>query len=85
MLIGEQLGDQEDRTGHPFVGPAGQLLARALAAVDIPREQVYITNAVKHFKFELRGKRRLHKKPVDAEIAACHAWLRREKRKNGFF
>ncbi len=78
MLIGEQPGDQEDRTGHPFVGPAGQLLARALEAIDIPREQVYITNAVKHFKFELRGKRRLHKKPVDAEIAACHAWLERE-------
>ena len=78
MLVGEQPGDQEDRMGHPFVGPAGQLLARALATVDIPREQVYITNAVKHFKFELRGKRRLHKKPVDAEIAACHAWLRRE-------
>ncbi len=78
MLIGEQPGDQEDRTGHPFVGPAGQLLARALEAIDIPREQVYITNAVKHFKFELRGKRRLHKKPVDAEIAACHAWLKRE-------
>ena len=78
MLVGEQPGDQEDRMGHPFVGPAGQLLARALATVDIPSEQVYITNAVKHFKFELRGKRRLHKKPVDAEIAACHAWLRQE-------
>ena len=78
MLIGEQPGDQEDRMGHPFVGPAGQLLARALATVDIPHEQVYITNAVKHFKFELRGKRCLHKKPVDAEIAACHAWLRWE-------
>jgi uracil-DNA glycosylase len=78
ILIGEQPGDQEDRTGHPFVGPAGQLLTRALAEINIPREQVYITNAVKHFKFELRGKRRLHKKPVDAEIAACHDWLRRE-------
>jgi uracil-DNA glycosylase len=78
MLIGEQPGDQEDLTGHPFVGPAGQLLTRALAAVDVPREQVYVTNAVKHFKFELRGKRRLHKKPVDAEIAACHGWLKRE-------
>lgn len=72
MLIGEQPGDQEDLTGHPFVGPAGQLLTRALAAVDVPREQVYVTNAVKHFKFERRGKRRLHKKPVDAEISACH-------------
>jgi uracil-DNA glycosylase len=78
MLVGEQPGDQEDRTGHPFVGPAGQLLARALAEVDISREQVYITNAVKHFKFELRGKRRLHKKPADSEIAACHDWLKHE-------
>lgn len=78
MLIGEQPGDQEDLTGHPFVGPAGQLLTRALAAVDVPREQVYVTNAVKHFKFERRGKRRLHKKPVDAEISACHDWLARE-------
>jgi DNA polymerase len=78
MLIGEQPGDQEDLAGHPFVGPAGGLLERALAAVDVPREQVYVTNAVKHFKFELRGKRRLHKKPLDAEIAACHDWLRRE-------
>ena len=78
MLIGEQPGDKEDLTGRPFVGPAGQLLTRALAAVDIPREQVYVTNAVKHFKFELRGKHRLHKKPVDTEIAACHEWLRRE-------
>ena len=78
MLIGEQPGDQEDIVGHPFVGPAGQILSRALAAAKIPREQVYITNAVKHFKFEYRGKRRLHKKPVDAEIAACHDWLRRE-------
>lgn len=78
MLIGEQPGDQEDLKGHPFIGPAGQLLTRALAAADVPREQVYVTNAVKHFKFELRGKRRLHKKPVDAEIAACHDWLRRE-------
>lgn len=78
MLIGEQPGDQEDLTGHPFVGPAGQLLTRALEAVDVPREQVYVTNAVKHFKFERRGKRRLHKKPVDAEISACHDWLTRE-------
>jgi DNA polymerase len=78
MLVGEQPGDQEDLTGHSFVGPAGQLLTRAMAAADIPREQVYVTNAVKHFKFELRGKRRLHKKPADAEISACHAWLKRE-------
>jgi uracil-DNA glycosylase family protein len=78
MLVGEQPGDQEDLTGRPFVGPAGQLLTRALEAVGIPRGRVYITNAVKHFKFELRGKRRMHKKPVDAEIAACHDWLKRE-------
>lgn len=78
MLVGEQPGDREDLTGHPFVGPAGQLLARALTAADIPREEVYVTNAVKHFKFEIRGKRRMHKKPVDSEIAACYDWLRRE-------
>jgi DNA polymerase len=78
MLVGEQPGDREDREGHPFVGPAGQLLARALATVEIPHEDVYITNAVKHFKFEIRGKRRMHKKPVVAEIAACYDWLRRE-------
>jgi uracil-DNA glycosylase family protein len=78
MLVGEQPGDQEDLAGHPFVGPAGQLLARALATVEIPHEDVYITNAVKHFKFEVRGKRRMHKKPADAEIAACYDWLRRE-------
>ncbi len=78
MLIGEQPGDQEDLTGHPFVGPAGNILTRALEANGIRREQIYVTNAVKHFKFELRGKRRLHKRPVDAEIAACHDWLKRE-------
>ena len=78
MFVGEQPGDREDRAGHPFVGPAGQLLARALATVEIPHEEVYITNAVKHFKFEVRGKRRMHKKPADAEITACYDWLRRE-------
>jgi uracil-DNA glycosylase family protein len=78
MLVGEQPGDREDITGRPFVGPAGQLLERALAAVDIPRGDVYVTNAVKHFKFEMRGKRRMHKKPVDSEIIACYDWLRRE-------
>jgi DNA polymerase len=78
MLVGEQPGDQEDRIGHPFVGPAGQLLDRALADADIGRSEVYVTNAVKHFKYEPRGKRRLHKKPADAEIAACHQWLERE-------
>jgi DNA polymerase len=78
MLVGEQPGDQEDRMGHPFVGPAGQLLDRALADAGIDRSEVYVTNAVKHFKYEPRGKRRLHKKPADAEIAACHQWLERE-------
>jgi DNA polymerase len=78
MLVGEQPGDQEDLSGHPFVGPAGRILSQALASSGIPREKVYVTNAVKHFKFELRGKRRLHKKPVDAEIAACNQWLKRE-------
>lgn len=78
MLLGEQPGDQEDRKGHPFVGPAGQLLDRALADAGIDRSQVYVTNAVKHFKWEPRGKRRMHKKPGDAEITACHQWLERE-------
>jgi len=78
MLVGEQPGDQEDRAGRPFVGPAGQLLDRALAEAGIDRKQVYVTNAVKHFKFEPRGKRRLHKKPSDAEIDACYRWLERE-------
>src|SRR5687768_2107785 len=78
MLVGEQPGDREDIAGRPFVGPAGQLLAQALAAGDIPREEVYVTNAVKHFKFEIRGKRRMHKKPVDSEITACYDWLKRE-------
>ena len=78
MLVGEQPGDQEDIAGRPFVGPAGKLLDRALDQAGIDRRLVYVTNAVKHFKFELRGKRRLHKKPADAEIAACLQWLQRE-------
>ncbi|HVE89128.1 MAG TPA: UdgX family uracil-DNA binding protein, partial [Burkholderiaceae bacterium] len=78
MLVGEQPGDQEDLAGRPFVGPAGQLLDRALAAAGIERSEVYVTNAVKHFKYELRGKRRLHKKPAELEIAACHAWYEGE-------
>jgi len=78
MLVGEQPGDQEDLAGRPFVGPAGKLLDRALDEAGIDRRLVYVTNAVKHFKFELRGKRRLHKKPADAEIAACLQWLQRE-------
>lgn len=78
MFVGEQPGDQEDRQGHPFVGPAGQLLDRALKAAGIDRDKIYLTNAVKHFKWEPRGKRRLHKKPGEAEISACHQWLERE-------
>jgi uracil-DNA glycosylase len=80
MLVGEQPGDQEDRQGHPFVGPSGRLLDDALAAAGIDRRQVYVTNAVKHFKFariELT-KRRLHKKPTAAEVRACHPWLEAE-------
>lgn len=75
MLIGEQPGDQEDRVGRPFVGPAGGLLARVLAEVALDRGEVYVTNAVKHFKWELRGKRRLHVRPSAAEIQACRGWL----------
>ena len=78
VLVGEQPGNQEDLTGKPFVGPAGQLLDRALDAAGVDRKVTYVTNAVKHFKFELRGKRRLHKKPNELEIAACHQWLERE-------
>jgi len=80
MLVGEQPGDQEDLQGHPFVGPAGKLLARALEAADIPREQTFVSNAVKHFKFELRGKRRIHKSPTQREAAACLHWLEDEIR-----
>jgi DNA polymerase len=78
MLIGEQPGDEEDRKGLPFVGPAGRLLDRALEAAGVDREHVYITNAVKHFKWQLRGKRRLHKTPAQREIDACRQWLERE-------
>jgi uracil-DNA glycosylase family protein len=78
MLIGEQPGDAEDLSGHPFVGPAGQLLDRALADAGIDRGVVYLTNVVKHFKFETRGKRRIHKKPRASEIGACRPWLDRE-------
>jgi DNA polymerase len=78
MFVGEQPGDQEDLQGRPFVGPAGQVLARALAELGIPRDMVYITNAVKHFKFELRGKRRIHKTPAQQEAAACLHWLESE-------
>lgn len=75
VLIGEQPGDEEDRKGRPFVGPAGRLLDRALIDAGIDREAAYITNAVKHFKWEPRGKRRIHKKPQDREIKACKPWL----------
>lgn len=78
VIVGEQPGDQEDLAGHPFVGPAGRVLDQALAAAGIARARVYVTNAVKHFKNEPRGKRRIHKKPSDAEIDACHPWLEHE-------
>ena len=78
MLVGEQPGDQEDLAGHPFVGPAGQILDRALTDAGIDRGEVYVTNAVKHFKNEPRGKRRIHKKPSEREIEACHPWLENE-------
>jgi DNA polymerase len=78
MLVGEQPGDEEDRKGLPFVGPAGRLLDRALEAAGVDREHVYITNAVKHFKWQLRGKRRLHKTPAQREIDACRRWLEGE-------
>lgn len=78
MLVGEQPGDEEDRRGEPFIGPAGTLLTRALLQAGLAREQVFITNAVKHFKWQARGKRRLHKTPAQQEIAACEVWLERE-------
>jgi uracil-DNA glycosylase len=75
MLVGEQPGNDEDLSGHPFVGPAGKLLDRALEAAGIDRALCYVTNVVKHFKWEARGKRRIHKKPSATEIAACRPWL----------
>ncbi|WP_049563230.1 UdgX family uracil-DNA binding protein [Nonomuraea sp. SBT364] len=75
MLVGEQPGDQEDLKGHPFVGPAGRVLDRGLEEAGIERDDVYLTNAVKHFSFTPRGKRRIHQKPTAAEIGACHPWL----------
>jgi DNA polymerase len=80
MLVGEQPGDEEDRKGLPFVGPAGRLLDRALDEAGIDRSELYVTNAVKHFKWEPRGKRRLHKTPAQREIEACHQWLEGEIR-----
>src|SRR5258707_12895115 len=78
MFVGEQPGDQEDLEGRPFVGPAGKLLDRALEDAGIDRKKVYVTNAVKHFSWEPRGKRRIHKKPNAVEIAACRPWLHAE-------
>ena len=78
LFVGEQPGDQEDLRGRPFVGPAGQLFDRALAEAEIDRGSVYVTNAVKHFKFEPRGKRRIHQKPNNNEIEACRWWLDQE-------
>jgi DNA polymerase len=78
MLIGEQPGDYEDVAGKPFVGPAGKIMDRALEEAGIERQDVYVTNAVKHFKWEARGKRRIHKKPNSREIAACRPWLEAE-------
>jgi DNA polymerase len=78
MMVGEQPGDAEDLAGHPFVGPAGKLLDRALVEAGIDRRRVYVTNVVKHFKWEPRGKRRIHAKPNSAEITACRPWLETE-------
>ncbi len=78
MFVGEQPGDQEDLEGKPFVGPAGKLFDEALAEAGIDRDETYVTNAVKHFKWKARGKRRIHQKPNWSEIAACHPWLEAE-------
>jgi uracil-DNA glycosylase len=78
MFIGEQPGNEEDLTGKPFVGPAGRLFDKSLEAAGIDRKQTYVTNVVKHFKWEPRGKRRIHKKPNSMEIAACRPWLETE-------
>ncbi|HEX6222366.1 MAG TPA: UdgX family uracil-DNA binding protein [Acidimicrobiia bacterium] len=83
MLLGEQPGDQEDRAGEPFVGPAGDLLDAALIEAGVDRGEVYITNAVKHFRFEEKGKRRLHKKPTHRHVSACRPWLEAELAKVG--
>lgn len=78
MLVGEQPGDREDIEGHPFVGPAGKILDQGLERAGIARDDVYITNAVKHFRYKLRGKRRIHQKPDRWQVAACFPWLRAE-------
>jgi DNA polymerase len=79
MLVGEQPGDQEDLAGRPFVGPAGEVLNSALAEAGLERAALYVTNAVKHFKFVARGKRRIHEKPATQDIEACKFWLTRER------
>lgn len=78
MLVGEQPGDQEDLAGEPFVGPAGKLLDKAIERAGLERGKLYVTNAVKHFKWEPRGKRRMHKTPAQREVDACHYWLEKE-------
>jgi len=78
MLIGEQPGDEEDRSGRPFVGPAGRVLDRALTEAGIERADIYVTNVVKHFKWKPQGKRRIHDRPNRTEVAACHPWLASE-------
>lgn len=78
MLVGEQPGDHEDRAGEPFIGPAGQMLVEAVTAAELAEEDLYLTNAVKHFRFERRGKRRIHDKPAVGHIVACHPWLEAE-------
>src|SRR4026209_1176482 len=80
MLVGEQPGDYEDQEGKPFVGPAGKIMDQALEEAGIDRKAIYVTNAVKHFKWEPRGKRRIHQKPNSREIAACRPWLEAELR-----
>jgi len=78
MFVGEQPGDEEDKTGHPFVGPAGRMLDKALEEAGIDRDKTYVTNVVKHFKWTPRGKRRIHEKPNAAEVRACSPWLKAE-------
>ena len=78
VMVGEQPGDEEDRKGHPFVGTSGRLLSKAMAEAGLEREKIYVTNAVKHFKFVERGKRRIHAKPNGIEISACKPWLEAE-------
>jgi len=79
MIVGEQPGDQEDLAGRPFVGPAGEMFDRAMAQAGIDRDTVYVTNAVKHFKFERRGKRRIHSRPDAGEVQACRWWYEQER------